>query len=268
MLIKAPTRMLLKSVPTITRVFGPRSDGTPAPRRLDQSGGAISLWVVLMVPVAAFAAVAAMAGPQRMAAESSLEEAADDVAAFAVTLRDGRDESVGEITGFLPDCPDLLLPPTPTAKEQDQQEKLQDVCELLLGDEAGSGGYLHRDLGYLGIDTNSWEGFYSDSLVPRSDSPVPEEHWHYGDHLDPRNESCPISDELETRNAVYVALAADWQSGGWAAAQAWPNGVHLGTETVARLNQERLPWTPEEDCDSTELSQPLNSDTRRTVFSD
>lgn len=266
MLIKAPTRMLLKSVPTITRVLGARSAKTPAPRRLDQSGGAISLWVVLMVPVAAFAAVVAMAGPQRMAAESSLEEAADDLATLAVTLRDGRNNPAGEIEGFLPDCPaPFLINPSPEKiKERDQQLA---VCELLLGGDAGSGGYLHRDLGYLGIDTNSWEGFYSHSLVPRSNSPLPDEHRHYGDSLDDRLDSCFISDRLETRNAVYVALAADWENGGWATAQAWPNGVRLGTETVARLNQKRLPWTPER-CESTDLSPPPPSDPPRTVFSD
>ncbi len=257
MLIKAPTRMLLKSVPTITRVLRARGAKTPAPRRLDQSGGAISLWVVLMVPVAAFAAVVAMAGPQRMAAESSLEEAADDLATLAVTLRDGRNIPEGKIEGFLPDC----------RFDGPQDTKLQEVCKLLLGNDADSEGYLHRDLGYLGIDTNSWEGFYSDSLVPRSSSPLPDEHRHYGDSLVDRLDSCLISDDLETRNAVYVALAADWENGGWAAAQAWPNGVRLGTETVARLNQKRLPWTPDH-CESEDLSPPPPSDSPRTVFSD
>lgn len=258
MLIKTPTRMLLKSVPTITRVLGARSAKTPAPRRLDQSGGAISLWVVLMVPVAAFAAVVAMAGPQRMAAESSLEEAADDLATLAVTLRDGRNDPAGEIEGFLPDC----------RFDDPQDTKLQEVCELLLGGDADSGGYLHRDLGYLGIDTNSWEGFYSDSLVPPHHPSSAGKHKFYGDSPIYRLlDSCPISDDLETRNAVYVALAADWENGGWAAAQAWPNGVRLGTETVARLNQKRLPWTPER-CESTDLSPPPPSDPPRTVFSD
>ena len=37
-----------------------------------------------MTPVAAFAAVVAMAGPQRLAAESSIDETAGDLAAFSV----------------------------------------------------------------------------------------------------------------------------------------------------------------------------------------
>ena len=221
-----------------------------------------------MVPVAAFAAVVAMAGPQRMAAESSLEEAADDLATLAVTLRDGRNNPAGEIEGFLPDC----------RPSDSRNTGLQEVCDLLLGGDTGSGGYLHRDLGYLGIDTNSWEGFYSDSLVPPHNPLLAGEHKFYDDSLSNRRDSCLISDELETRNAVYVALAADWENGGWAAAQTWPNGVRLGAETVARLNQKKLPWTPKdpEVCTSDDLSLPLESedlppllkDARRTVFSD
>ena len=73
------------------------------PRR-DESGGAISLWVVLMVPVSAFAAVVAMAGPQRLAAESTMQDAADDLAMFAVAWRDGHDMSTGELPAFPPEC--------------------------------------------------------------------------------------------------------------------------------------------------------------------
>ena len=78
-------------------------------RRDDQTGGAISLWVVLMTPIAAFAAVVAMAGPQRLAAESSIDETAADLAAFSVALRDGRDAKTGELEGFLPDCEQLEI---------------------------------------------------------------------------------------------------------------------------------------------------------------
>lgn len=213
-----------------------------------------------MVPVAAFAAVVAMAGPQRMAAESSLQEAAHDLGTMAVVLRDGTNEPSGEIEGFLHGCPD------------DTDDQLYEVCELLLGHETGDGGYLHRDLGNLGIDTISWEGFYSDSLVPPDPSPTPaagDPDRYYGDSLERRNISCPISENLETRNAVYVALAADWENGGWAAAQTWPDGVRMGAETVARLNQEKLPWTPETPtgCPVKSLP-PFESDHSRTVFSD
>ena len=73
-------------------------------RPRDERGGAISLWVVLMVPVSAFAAVAAMAGPQRLAAESSVQEAADDLAAFAVAWRDGQRLPRGQLNSFPSHC--------------------------------------------------------------------------------------------------------------------------------------------------------------------
>ena len=244
--------------------------GRPAPstqaggrRRRGQQGGAISLWVVLMVPVAAFAAVVAMAGPQRMAAESSMEEAAADLATLAVTLRDGRADVVniqrnqqeGTIEGFLPDCPEIQIPATVIQgtpeylRYETQQTALQDVCGLLLGDDTGGGeAYLHRDLGSLGVNTVSWEGFYSDSIL--------------------KTGPCLLSTAVksaETRDAVYVALAADWEDGGWAAAQAWPDGVRFGDELVARLNQEHSDSTTT-SCDPDDFTPPPKSEPPRTAF--
>lgn len=207
-----------------------------------------------MTPVAAFAAVVAMAGPQRLAAESSMEETAGDLAAFSVALRDGRDVSVGEIEGFLPDC-EKLPSTAPAGLDQtrwtNQANDLQEVCELLLGNAAGTdGGYWHQDLGYWGVDANSWEGFYSDTIKP---SPT-----------------CVISANLETRNAVYAALAADWQHAGWAAAQVWPDGVRLGSEQVARLNNKHTPpappATPLAVCKDVEFAPPPGSEPARTAF--
>ena len=74
------------------------------PRRGDERGGAISLWVVLMVPVSAFAAVVAMAGPQRLAAESTMQESADDLADFAVAWRTGHNTPEGKMWAFPPEC--------------------------------------------------------------------------------------------------------------------------------------------------------------------
>ncbi len=220
-------------------------------RRRDQTGGAISLWVVLMTPVAAFAAVVAMAGPQRLAAESSIDETAADLAAFSVVLRDGRNVPTGELEGFLPDCKPLDLGTWNDEAErlrlEAQRDQLEDACQLLLGDPAGTAGaYWLRDLGYLGIEANSWEGFYSDALTA-SDA------------------DCVISGNLETRNAVYAALAADWQDAGWAAAQVWPDGVRMGSEQVARLNQSTTPGSPTNPCDR-EFDTPPDSDPARTVF--
>ena len=57
-----------------------------------------------MVPVSAFAAVVAMAGPQRLAAESSVQDAADDLADFAVAWREGHDTPTGQLRAFPPEC--------------------------------------------------------------------------------------------------------------------------------------------------------------------
>ena len=84
--------------------FRRRARARTGPRHGDERGGAISLWVVLMVPVSAFAAVVALAGPQRLAAESSVQDAADDLAMFAVAWRDGHDMSTGELPAFPPEC--------------------------------------------------------------------------------------------------------------------------------------------------------------------
>ena len=222
-------------------------------RRRDQTGGAISLWVVLMTPIAAFAAVVAMAGPQRLAAESSIDETAADLAAFSVALRDGRDVPTGELKGFLPDCERVVMPSSVTDSDEidrwtNQIEHLEAACQLLLGDPEDStkAAYWLRDLGYLGIEANSWEGFYSDA-VTASDA------------------DCVISGNLETRNAVYAALAADWQDAGWAAAQVWPDGVRMGSEQVARLHQSVPPNSQLDRCED-EFDTPPNPDPARTVF--
>ena len=57
-----------------------------------------------MVPVSAFAAVVAMAGPQRLAAESTMQDATDDLADFAVAWREGQDTPTGQLRAFPPEC--------------------------------------------------------------------------------------------------------------------------------------------------------------------
>ncbi len=79
-----------------------------------EAGGAVSLWVLLMVPISAFAAVAAMAGPQRLAAEFSTQEASDDLATFAVAWRDLHDKDKGPLPALPLQCPTL----TPAQKSQ------------------------------------------------------------------------------------------------------------------------------------------------------
>ena len=111
-----------------------------ATRRSDERGGAISLWVVLMVPVSAFAAVAAMAGPQRLAAESSMQDAADDLATFAVVWRDGHDTPTGELPAFPPECATR------------SQQQYADLASLDVGIEALDPGALDYATEALGLE--------------------------------------------------------------------------------------------------------------------
>lgn len=164
----------------------------------------MSLWVVLMVPVSAFAAVVAMAGPQRMAAESSMNEAAGDLATLAVAVRDGEQVAEGPIEAFPPEC-------------DSGDPVLVARCEAMFET-------ILADLGNRGVDVNSLRGFYSDSFTtavpgPGEAEPLP----------------CGIPDREVVIDAAHVAMVADWNSAGWAAAQVWPDGQRLGGEAIGRL---------------------------------
>ena len=245
------------------------------PRRGDEAGGAVSLWVVLMVPVSAFAAVVAMAGPQRMAAESSMDEAADDLAAMAVAWRDGQSTDEGALPAFPPECSNQgqqtrfdgpievlaveiiqiktdIVPPGDErdALEQEKRAKIakklnferqrvavleewRKACEVLFE-------WIVRDLGGLGVDINSLEGFYSDSLTA-APSPDPG-------NPDQMALPCKISERAEVRDAVHVALAADWAHAGWAAAQVWPDGTRVAAESIGRMRRNVKASSVDEDC--------------------
>ena len=251
-------------------------------RRGDERGGAISLWVVLMTPVSAFAAVVAMAGPQRLAAESSVQDAADDLAMFAVAWRDGHQMQEGPLPAFFERCDEM------SKKHQGELETLEnDRLNLvnplnpLTGEPPGLGlletdplvvdaqraltartdeiaewktscdhlfEALVRDLGYLGVDMGSLRGFYSDSLamsalrescsdlqsateavcVGAGEVWTPDLQFHV---------PCRMSEQTVVRDAVHVALAANWQDAGWAAAQVWPDGLPMAAESMGRLSQ-------------------------------
>ena len=198
-------------------------------RGRDESGGAISLWVVLMVPVSAFAAVVAMAGPQRLAAESSVQDAADDLAVFAVAWRDGQQEFAGPLHAFPPECStdgqpthldtgidghqtqidnlqlriDALTPGDPQIQALTQQQQIErasqgpliaERTDLLESWEAACSlllQSLYRDLGYLGVDMGSLRGSYSDSLTQSA-----------------LGGSCSVSPH--TTRAACIAAAGTW----------------------------------------------------------
>ena len=210
-------------------------------RARDESGGAATLWVVLMVPIAAYAASVALAGPQRLAAESSIKETADDLATLAVAWRDGQGTSDGDVSGFPLDCAQSLSDQQEVAElrldagleldpvrvdellaeaDAKEQQTLAFVARCELFHEA-----IVRDLGNLGVDMGSIEGFYSDSLAAASGDDLP----------------CAWSPTLEVRDAVHVAVAGEWKDANWAAAQVWPDGVRVGAESIGRLVRETAP---------------------------
>ena len=171
-----------------------------APR--DCVGGAVSLWVVLMVPALALAGVVAIAVPQRMAAEVTVAETAEDLATLAVVWREASGDERRFLDGFPPDC------------DRASDEILAARCRALWQPIA-------TDLGGVGVDTESVSGFYSDSYVA-SAGPA---------GLLP----CRVRGTGVVLDAAHVALVADWY-GGWAGSQVWPEGVRLGAEAVGRLN--------------------------------
>ena len=199
---------------------------------------------------------------------------ADDLAMFAVAWRDGHDMSTGELPAFPPECAarsgqqnaDLaMLAGTIAALDPNHADYLVDLAEQqrLLNDQRmefrmepllfpapdpadlaaakdelkerfdalesrlkewedackALSKALLRDLGYLGVDMGSLRGFYSDSLAEAPEVP------------------CRTSEQTVVRDAVHVALAANWQDAGWAAAQVWPDGLPMAAESIGRMSQ-------------------------------
>ena len=239
-------------------------------RRRDESGGAISLWVVLMVPVSAFAAVVAMAGPQRMAAESSMQEAADDMATLAVALRAGQNEPTGELSAFLPEC---------ATRSRDEHAALAELSRKIdaldLNDPEFNtkvvdlDGRLARQFEMFGMEPRLFKATDKeqlrtdfDRLKKRLDDrdlvctalfeailrdlgylgvDMGSLRGFYSDSLAEKNlvglPPCRISAKVRVQDAVHVALVADWLYAGWAAAQVWPDGARMGAESIGRLNR-------------------------------
>ncbi len=246
----------------------------------DERGGAVSLWVLLMVPVSAFAAVVAMAGPQRLAAESSMQEAADDLAMFAVAWRDGHGMHKGELPAFFPECrrsddqqialdgfDDQIHDPALVLADEDQEQarvaalrdQKDDLREQVVRWEDACKGLrdaMIRDLGYLGVDMGSLRGFYSDSLT-MSDNV----------DLEPPPLPCRTSKRVVVNDAVHVALAADWQDAGWAAAQVWPEGMRMGAESMGRLSRADSVTSVERCEQRPEVLERLARSVDRTALS-
>ncbi|WP_419856050.1 hypothetical protein [Candidatus Poriferisodalis sp.] len=187
-------------------------------RSTDHAGGAVSLVVILMVPVAAFAAVVAMAVPQRLAAESSLEDTAADLATMAAAWRDAQGRDDAPLDTFPGDCADVAL--TGVSQRTDIPEdftgRLRNLCEAM--SEA-----VLRDLGEHGFDPSTLRGFYSGSYATATGAPA---GWSL---------PCSTGNGTVVTNAVHAGVVAHWEGPGWAAAQAMPDGIPMGAEAVGHV---------------------------------
>lgn len=174
--------------------------------------------VILMVPVSVFAAVAAMAVPQRLAAESSLEETAADVAAIAAAWRDAQGRDEAPLDAFFGNCASAALSDSPpsTFATGDFADRLRGLCDAL------SGAVL-RDLGGHGFDPAIVRGFYSGSYATAVGAP---QGWSL---------PCGTGNRTVVTDAVHLGVVARWDGPGWAAAQAFPDGVPMGAEAVGRV---------------------------------
>lgn len=269
-----------------------RPAGLVTPPMRDERGGAVSLWVILMVPVAAFAAVAAMAGPQRLAARAGMQDAADDLATFAVAWRDGTNQPSGKLPTFPMNCEPGAAPGGPGRLGALQQEFDNAEAELKrLGDEGRVQGELEydealerrdqaqealdaytnahnpgdwvdacelvrdalvRDLGRLGVASHSMSGAYSDSLSD-SQRTVPTPEPDW-----PEDWPCIGAGGMVVSDAVHASLAGDWQDAGWAASQVWPDGFRVAGESTAALAQRSRRTLPTDRCEPT-VVDPLTA---------
>ena len=224
------------------------------------------MWLLLMVPIAAFAAVVALAGPRRVAAESSMEEMAEDLAVFAVAARNNGGDSAGPLPVFPPNCHtyweaqvqaqkdkiesstsriatetdpariEKLKSQRAAAEEElarledpyiiDYYEQWGAPCELMAA-------FIADDLESLGFDADSLRGFYTDALSVQE--------------LGQMALPCKVSPRVVVSDAVHVALTADWNGAGWAVAQVWPDGTIVGAEAIGRLTK-LAPSQGAEEC--------------------
>ena len=151
---------------------------------------------------------------------------------------------------------DFNLPvPSAPAPDRDALQSRFDALKAKLADWEYSckqlSDALVRDLGYLGVNFDSVRGLYSDSLAASSlIGWVCSDPQHIieadclavsGNTWDPKDDTyhlpCRTAEETVVRDAVHVALAADWQDAGWAAAQVWPDGMPMAAESTGRLSQ-------------------------------
>lgn len=186
------------------------------PRRSDETGGAVTLLVMLMVPVCVLAAVTAAAVPRRIAAQTSADSAAANLASLAAGWRDAQGRDHGSIGWFPPDCgpaADRAASQAPEALDAELRHACATLARSLLA-----------DLGARGFDESAIAGFYSSA---------------YTTHPDPHTISlpCRAGGRAVIADAAHVALAADWGARDWATAHVWPADITIRSEAIGRITR-------------------------------
>ena len=187
-------------------------------RSRDQAGGAVTLLVMLMVPVCVLAAVTAAAVPRRLAAHSVADAAAHNLASLAVAWRDAQGRDHGPVDWFFSDCAPSTGDTSNDALAALELE-LQPACEALTQS-------LLTGLSARGFDGITVNGFYSSAYAAATNSD--------GDH--PASLPCHAGGRTVVTDAVYLGLAADWATTDWAASQVWPRGLRISAEAVGTIS--------------------------------
>jgi len=189
----------------------------------------VTLWVVRIVPWAVLAAVAAISIPQRMAAESSMRSATEDLAKLLNNELNAA-RSAGDLSadGF-------SLTALCMDRSAGEDPRDEDLCAAV--------GSVLRDLGTAGVNADSLRGFYVHEVEQEVDrvgtgSSRSSPRWFLCE--DPDGGTAGGADGL------YVALVGDWSGGGWAPAQIWPHGRSVGGEALRSETLTRAAECPDD----------------------
>ena len=214
-------------------------------RSLDRTGGAVTLLVMLMVPVCVLAAVAAAAVPRRLAAEAAVDAAADNLASLAVAWRDTQARDHASVGWFFPDCAPSQGD-TPDVEFAALEAELRPACEALTES-------LLAGLSARGFDGATVTGFYTSAYTASAPATEPD-----GDHR--ASLPCHRGGRTVVTDAVHLGLAADWATTDWAASQVWPRGLRISAETVGTIQTPAADGTiAEPACGSLLDLEPLDA---------
>ena len=216
--------------------------------------------VILVTPMLVLAAVAAAAVPQRLAAQTALDDSAVELAAMAAIWRDDQARPHGPVDWFFPDCAagDLRSPASHSTEDLDSNDgeaadsapertaAPADRLAIRRACHAATESLLGR-LGGLGIDADRLAGFHTSLLS--ADLPASDD-----DH--PPSVPCQAGSGAVTADAVYLAISAPWTNAGWASSQIWPDGDTLHAQATGRLIEHTPPAGARALPDCTALGKP------------